>query len=121
MVHTVLQLMKGNMIREEILKAIYSKPHTIKCSKCGKTMEVPNLMNEETRDKVLSPYCCTFTVFLCQWLIHHGWHIRNLGIGDSHPYFCPDCFKEGTPEYEARDYGKQWCEQAEAWVKTRED
>lgn len=92
------------------------KTRTVKCHKCGKTMEVPNMYSESTRDKVLSPYCCTTSVFTVQWLIHHGWHIRNLGLTDSHPYFCPDCFEEGTPEYEARDYGKQWCEQAESWL-----
>lgn len=95
-----------------------SKMTTVKCYKCGKTIEVPNMMRQEVRSKVLSPYCCAYTVFVVQWLTHHAWHVRNLGLNDSHPYLCPHCFEEGTPEYEATDYGKQWCEQAEAWIKS---
>lgn len=108
------------MTKEEISKLLYGKPHVVKCYKCGKTMEIPNLMNVETRNKVLSPYCCSFVVFCVQWLIHHGWHVRNLGVTDSHPYFCPNCFEEGTPEFKAHEYGKQWCEQAEEWAKSKE-
>lgn len=109
------------MTKEEILKLLYGKPYIVKCYKCGKAMEIPNLMDDETRNNILSPFCFSFIAFIEQWLIHHGWHVRNLGIGDKHPYFCPDCFEEDTPEYEARDYGEQWCKQAEAWVKSNEN
>lgn len=102
-------------------KKMSSNTHIVKCNKCGKTMEIPNLMNDKTRAEVLFPFCCSFSVYVVQWLIHHGWHVRNLGIGDSHPYFCPDCWKEGTPEYEARDYGKQWCEQAQSWLESKQN
>ena len=101
----------------KIIASMASKTCTVKCHKCGKTIEVPNMVREDVRNKVLFPYCCATTVFIVQWLIHHGWHIRNLGVTDRHPYICPDCFEEGTPEYKANDYGKQWCEQAESWLK----
>lgn len=52
------------MTKEEISKLIYAKPHIVKCYKCGKTMEIPNLMNEETRDNVLSPFCWSYMVFV---------------------------------------------------------
>lgn len=90
--------------------------HIVKCSKCGSTLGVPNLMQQNTREKILSPYCCAFTLFCVQWLIHHGWHVRNLGLTDCHPYLCPDCWEEGTPEYEKQDYGEEWCKQAQVWL-----
>lgn len=96
---------------------LYGKAHKVKCHKCGKEMLIPNMMSSETRNEVLDPYCCAYTSFCVQWLVHHGWHVRNLGVTDSHPYFCPDCWEEGTPEYEAKDYGEQWCKQAQAWVE----
>lgn len=98
-------------------RLLYGKDHKVKCHKCGKEMLIPNMMRTETRDKVLHPYCCAYTIFTVQWLLHHGWHVRNLGVTDSHPYFCPDCWEEGTPEYSKSAEGKQWCEQAEAWRK----
>lgn len=96
---------------------LYCKDHKVKCLECGKEMLIPNMMREDTRNKVLHPYCCAFTLFAVQWLLHHGWHVRDLGLHDTHPYFCPDCWEEGTPEYSKHDAGKQWCEQAEAWRK----
>jgi len=105
--------------KEEILQRLYGKTHEVKCFKCGKKMTLPNMNMKDRSDKVLSPYCCTGTVFTVQWLIHHGWHIRNLGVTDRHPFFCPDCWEEGTPEYKAHEYGKQWCEQAEMWLKNQ--
>lgn len=93
------------------------KKTIVKCHKCGKTLEVPNMMRQEVREGVLSPFCCAYTVFLVQWLIHHGWHIRNFGLTDSHPYFCSDCWEKGIPEYDGTAYGKQWCEQALKWLE----
>lgn len=98
-------------------KIMTSKTHTVKCHKCGNELEMPNMTMEKTRKEVLTPFCCAYSVFSVQWLIHHGWHVRNLGLTDSHPYFCPDCWEDGTPEYNATDYGKQWCEQAEKWIE----
>ena len=91
-----------------------NKDHKIKCHKCGREMLIPNLMKPETRKKI-------FTFFLIQWLIYHGWHVRNLGVTDNHPYFCPDCWEEGTPEYKAFDCGREWCEQAEEWRKEQDE
>ena len=98
-----------------------NKDHKIKCHKCGREMLIPNLMKTETREKILHPYCCILTSFLIQWLIYHGWHVRNLGVTDNHPYFCPDCWEEVTPEYKAFDCGREWCEQAEEWRKEQDE
>lgn len=98
-------------------KIMTSKTHSVKCHKCGKKLEIPNMMRTKTRDAVLRPYCCTYTLFTVQWLVNHGWHVRNLGVTDNHPYLCPDCWEEGTPEYSKAEHGKQWCEQAQAWLE----
>lgn len=103
------------------LKTLYEKDYKVKCHKCGREMLMPNLMKTETMEKILHPYCCTFTSFIVQWLIHHDWHVRNLGVTDNHPYFCPDCWEEGTPEYKAFDCGREWCEQAEEWRKEQDE
>ena len=88
--------------------------HPVRCSLCGKTIEVPNIDN-----KCLKPYCCATTVFVVQFLIHEGWHIRNLGVADNHPYFCPDCWTEGTPEFSRREYCNAWYEQSMEWLKQK--
>lgn len=95
------------------------KTRHVRCRKCGKEIEIPNLALEKTRKEVLSPFCCAYTLFTVQWLVHHGWHVRDLGLTDSHPYFCPDCWEDGTPEYEKRDYGEVWCKQAQAWMNNK--
>lgn len=87
----------------------------VKCSCCGKPLVVPNLFGKKVRE-VLKPFCCATTVLHVQWLIYHGWHVRNLGLHDSHPYFCPDCWKEGTPEYSKSEECEAWCKQAQAWL-----
>lgn len=104
---------------DNCLKDIRSRKKIAKCAVCSDEIEFP-FLREVDRKKVLSPYCCTGTVFITQWLIHHGWHVRNLGIDDSHPFICPNCWKEGTPEYTAKEYGKEWCEQAEKWMNEKE-
>lgn len=98
-------------------RILYGKTNIVKCHKCGKTIEVPNMYNDKVRKKVLSPYCISAILFSEQWLMYHGWHIRNLGVTDCNPYICPDCWVEGTPEYSKSAEGKQWCEQAEEWRK----
>lgn len=97
-----------------------NKKRYVRCHKCGKEIEIPNLTLEKTRMEVLRPYCCAYTLFTVQWLVYHGWHVRNLGLTDSHPYFCPDCWEDGTPEYEKHDCGEAWCEQAQKWLNNKE-
>lgn len=106
---------------DDFKKIMTSKTHTVKCYKCGKKLEIPNMMNTKTRDAVLSPYCCTSILFTVQWILHHGWHIRNLGITDSHPYFCPECWEEGSPEYIKAEHGEAWCKQAQAWLDSTKE
>lgn len=108
------------MTKEEILMLLHNirnKPNKVKCSVCGKELEVPNMYSEKDRSK-LSPFCCAATVFTVQWLVHHGWHVRNLGLHDSHPYYCNDCWVDG-PEYEKKEYGASWCEQLEKLLNNK--
>lgn len=92
----------------------------VKCFKCGKKLEVPAMYSSKDRE-VLKPFCCATTVLHVQWMICHGWHIRNLGLTDSHPYFCPDCWKEGTPEYKKLECADQWVEQAKQWMNENKE
>lgn len=46
---------------------------------------------------------------------------RKCTVTDDHPYFCPDCWKEGTPEYKDFDYGREWCKQAEEYRKEQDE
>lgn len=100
----------------EILSKLFPRKREVKCSKCGKKLIVPGMWSEKDRS-TLKPYCCATTLLHVQWLICHGWHIRNLGIHDNHPYFCPDCWEEGTPEYQKAEFAEQWVEQAKKWMK----
>ena len=88
----------------------------VKCHSCGKELEVPQMYSEKERE-ILTPYCCAYTVLIVQWLIHHGWHVTTYDAEPSGAYLCPDCFKEGTPEFSRHEYGAQWCKQAEKWMK----
>lgn len=90
------------MGKEEILKLIYGKPHIVKCCKCGKTMEIPNLMIEERADD----YC--------------------KGIFTSYEYMKPRmaslvkaCYIDGATEQKAVDIEKacEWLEMnVEYWL-----
>lgn len=106
------------MTAKELLDRLNEPTVTYRCSKCGKTIEIPHLMNDKERG-YLKPYCWSFMVFAVQYLIHEGWHIRDLGLSDSHPYFCPDCWKEGIPEFKKRDCCDEWYEQSQAWLKSK--
>lgn len=108
------------MAREGIMRLLNRRTGTVKCSQCGKEIEVPEIYLDKDR-AILKPYCCAGTVFLVQYLIHEGWHIRNLGLFDSHPYFCPDCWVEGTPEYTRRPYCDDWYNQSQDWLKKQKE
>lgn len=108
------------MKKEDIYNLLYSRRNKVRCSECGKEIGVPNVYNEKERSK-LSPYCCAASIFIVQWLIHHGWHVRNLGISDSHPYYCDDCWVVGTPEYSRTEYGDSWCSQVEDVLGYKEE
>lgn len=107
------------MTREEFLARLRKPTETCRCFKCGKTIEVPKLYLQKDRDACLKPYCCAATVFMVQYLIHEGWHVRNLGLSDRHPYFCPDCWKEGTPEYSRSAYCDDWYQQSQEWLRKK--
>lgn len=90
-----------------------SRTETVKCSYCGKELTIPNMYKRKDLD-ILKPYCGAATLLTVQWMIHHGWHITTQG---DELFYCPDCFPEGTPEYQEAPYAKDWCEQAEKWMK----
>jgi len=80
-----------------------------KCQKCGKEIEIPFLKTKEL--KQLYPFCATNVILHVQFAIHSGWHVRNLGVTDTHPFFCSDCWDEGTPEYHGFPEDKVWIDQ----------
>lgn len=102
------------MTIDEIRKRLFPRKSVVKCFCCGKKLIVPGMYGEDLHS--LQPFCCATTVLHVQWLIYHGWHVRNLGLHDSHPYFCPDCWTEGTPEYSRCEYCDEWVEQAKKWM-----
>lgn len=93
---------------------MFPKISKCKCSVCGKEILVPNPTEKEKT--IFNPYCCSTVALIVQYLIHEGWHIRNLGVRDNHPYFCPDCWKEGTPEYKKSSHNEDWFKQAVEWM-----
>ena len=92
-----------------------SRVRKVKCHKCGKELEVPNMFSEKDR-QLLIPYCPTAVILTIQWLIKHGWHATNREANPPGAYLCPDCY-EGQPEYRRSKACDEWCEQAEAWMK----
>lgn len=94
-----------------------SRSRIVKCNHCGKELKMPNLLSEKKRKEILSPFCCAGTVFTVQWLIHHGWHCTSYEANPPGEFLCPDCFKEGMPEFHKSKYGEQWCEQAKKWME----
>jgi len=93
-----------------------SRTGHVRCKWCGKVIEAPNIIRDEER-KVLKPYCATHTIFLTQWLLHHGWHVTKFGEANpSGAFLCPDCYA-GQPEYHEAPYAADWCEQAEKWMR----
>lgn len=93
-----------------------SRVGKVKCKGCGKELTVPNMYSDKER-ALLKPYCCSIVVLVVQWLIHHGWHVTTYEANPPASYFCPDCFPKGQPEYSRSPYGKDWCEQAEKWMR----
>ena len=89
-----------------------SRVQTVKCKCCGKELPSPNMYGKSVES--LTPYCAAGTVLLVQWLIHKGWHVTTFEQGGN--FLCPDCFKEGTPEYHKSPNCETWCEQAEKWM-----
>lgn len=93
------------------------RTEVVKCSVCGKELQVPSMYSEKDRTAYLKPYCPTAVILVCQWLIHHGWHVSSIEARPPHQYYCPDCFPKGTPEYHKSSACDAWCEQAEKWMK----
>ena len=94
-----------------------SRVGKVKCCRCGKELQIPNMYSDKERREYLKPYCPTAVILVCQWLIHHGWHISSLEAKPPHMYYCPDCFPKGTSEYHKSKECDAWCEQAEKWMK----
>lgn len=93
-----------------------SKTSKVRCFKCWKELEMPNMLSEKLRKEVLRPYCPTGTVFTIGWLITHGWHCTRHEADPSGAFLCPDCYEEGTPEYIKTKFVDDWCKQAEDWM-----
>lgn len=93
-----------------------SRTETVKCSRCGKELTVPNMYREEDL-KGLNPYCPTSTVLIVQWILHHGWHVATMRANPPGAYYCPDCFPEGTREFHETEDAAPWCEQAGKWMR----
>jgi hypothetical protein len=91
-----------------------SRVQKVKCYRCGKTLETPNMYGKKL--ELLDPYCPSATIFVVQWLIHHGWHCLTSEATPSGAFLCPDCFQEGQPEYHRSSECGAWCEQAEKWM-----
>jgi ribosomal protein S27E len=91
-----------------------SRVGRVSCKVCGKEIETPNIISDKERE-VLNPYCATHTIFLTQWLLHHGWHVTRWDTNPSGAFLCPDCYA-GQPEYHEAPYAADWCEQAEKWM-----
>lgn len=72
-----------------------SKTRKVRCFKCGKELEMPNMLSEKLRKEVLRPYCPAGTVFTIGWLITHGWHCTRHEAEPSGAFLCPDCYEEG--------------------------
>jgi len=103
---------------EEIRKkfGLDSRVGKVRCKKCGKEMEVPNMYGSEER-ALLEPFCCSTVVLHVQWLIHHGWHVAKHEATPSGAFLCEECYTPGIPEYTKSPYCEKWCEQAEAWMR----
>ena len=91
-----------------------SRVQKVKCYRCGKTMNTPNMYGKKLEE--LTPYCPTGTILTVQWLIYHGWHCLTHEANPSGAFLCPDCY-DGQPEYHKSGYCEAWCEQAERWMK----
>ena len=94
---------------------MHSRVRKVKCYRCGKTIDIPNMYGKTL--KLLEPYCPAGTVLTVQWLIRHGWHCLTHEATPSGAFMCPNCFSEGQPEYHKSRYSDAWCEQAEKWMK----
>lgn len=115
--------MDGNIIEKvkdgklkDLLLRINAPTMKVSCSQCGKELLLPN-----PPIKVLESWgCMAKTVFVVANLIDNGWHVRNRGITDRHPYFCPDCWTGSEEEYHKLRYSDEWVAKGKQWLKEQE-
>lgn len=98
---------------KEILNQLNAPTQKVKCSKCGKIIEIPNPPNKTLKNWG----CYTYTIFQVAYLISNNWHIRNRGVTDNHPFFCPDCWDGTEPEFTRHPLVGIWVEKSKEWLK----
>ena len=100
----------GKFIKE-FLNKINEPTQKVRCFKCGGELEFPNPPSE-----LLNSWgCITKVVFTVANLIANGWHVRNRGIHDNHPYYCPKCWDGTEPEYGKHPLSDEWVKKGEKW------
>ena len=43
--------------------------------------------------------------------------LRDRGISDNHPFYCPDCWDDTEPEYSKHPKSDEWVEKGNEWLK----
>ena len=109
--------MKLSMKLKEFYQMMNAPTQKAKCFKCGKELEFPN----PPGDLLKSWGCFSFAVFIIANLMVNGWHVRNSGITDRHPYFCPDCWDNSEPEYQKHPKTDEWVEKGKEWLKSKKE
>ena len=105
--------MKAGEIFKDFLAEMQKPTQKVKCYKCGMEIEYPN-----PPIKVVNSWgCATKTVFINAYIIVNGWHVRNRGITDNHPFYCPDCWDGMEPEYSKHPKSDEWVEKGNEWLK----
>lgn len=111
-----IEKIKDSRLKSLLLR-INAPTQKVKCFRCGKELEIPN-----PPIKVLESWgCMAKTVFVVANLLDNGWHIRNRGITDNHPYFCPDCWDCKDEEYHKLRGSDEWVRKGKNWLKEMEE
>lgn len=106
--------MKVGEFIKDFLAEMQNPTMKVKCFKCGKEIELPN-----PSIKIINSWgCASKAMFIVANLISQGWHIRNRGITDNHPYYCPDCWDGTEPEYTRHPITEIWVEKGKEWLKS---